>query len=83
MPGVPDFLEITFGDYEGSDLKIMSDPADSLNGKTVLIRISKAHYRHHEFVIKDCSRNFETGKIHNIRLERKDLKPGQIGETSE
>lgn len=66
MAGVPEFLEI---ELNGLGLKPTDDKP--LIGREVEVRISKAHYRFHTFVIKGSyGQQSDTG-AYKIIMERK------------
>jgi len=74
MAGVPNFIEV---DFEGSSMK--PTDAQAIIGREVGVRISKAHYRYHTFVITGAWGDVEKGYSHFV-MERKDLQQKEGGE---
>lgn len=76
MAGVPDFIMLDFTSNNDADVPrlTIAEARENLIGKVVGVRISKSHYRYHDFVIQDIWQHSENKLIHSITLERKDLK---------
>lgn len=66
MAGVPEYLEISL---EG--LKLKSEDGKSILGKEIEVRISKAHYRFHTFVVKEVYGQDPMTGSYKICMERK------------
>lgn len=71
MPGVPDYVEISFDVNSDGNANIFQDIKEDLGGREVYVRISKAHDRDHLFTIIRVWKDSETGRIMSLSMTRK------------